>query len=208
MPSVQVSMPCYSGVHAGTVTDLVDLLTFTAQKGPKVQNDYRAHSGSFKVWLSIVRNSALSKSRWQLVETARATKATHIFWIDSDMRFHPDLLLLLLKHEKPIVGCNYRMRQGDHEPIVERNGERLVSSIECEEIQDVDTLGFGILLTETSVFDRIKKPFDIEITETDQPDESMVFSARAREAGLRLYVDHWLSLAVGHVGEETYSFEA
>jgi len=210
-PVIQISMPVHGGVHPGTVTDLVELVTASAKMWPRVADHYGYGYGGglkFSIFLTIERNSALSKQRWALVEKARARGATHLLWLDADMRFHPDLLMHLLKHQKPIVGCNYRMRQGAHIPIVKVRGKNVESTVGGRELERVDELGFGVLLTEAQVFDKIKRPFDI-VQEDDGfwPDESQAFSARAREAGFDLWCDHWQSLCVGHVGEETYTFE-
>jgi len=49
-------------------------------------------------------------SRQILAETALQQGATHLLWIDSDMKFPADMLMTFLRHDKPIIGINAMAR--------------------------------------------------------------------------------------------------
>ena len=54
--------------------------------------------------------SEVAMQRQQLVDQALDTSCTHIMWIDSDMKFPPDTLQILLSYKKDIVAGNYSTR--------------------------------------------------------------------------------------------------
>ena len=53
-----------------------------------------------KVSLHMVMGSEVAMQRQQLVDEVLDTNATHLFWVDSDMKFPPDALFTLLSHKK------------------------------------------------------------------------------------------------------------
>lgn len=62
-----------------------------------------------------VQSSDVSHGRNASVELARKEGCWAIMWVDSDMKFPPDALVRLLKHDKPIAGSLYckRVRDAD-----------------------------------------------------------------------------------------------
>ena len=73
---------------------------------------FRGQSDMRKVRVDLVGmiSSNLPHNRSRCVERAFKLQATHILWLDTDMRFPPDTLFRLLGRKKPIVGANYRAR--------------------------------------------------------------------------------------------------
>ena len=53
----------------------------------------------------------LVSQRNDLVRLAKEETASHIIWIDSDMRFPPDLFSRLLKHDQDVVAANCPKRR-------------------------------------------------------------------------------------------------
>ena len=53
-----------------------------------------------KVSLHMIMGSEVAMQRQQLVDQALDTSCTHIMWIDSDMKYHPDTLKILISYKK------------------------------------------------------------------------------------------------------------
>ena len=66
--------------------------------------------GEKSIELISVSGSMLAQVRTGLVLRAMKAEATHMLFLDDDMEFPPDLLHRLLRHNKPVVGCNYSRR--------------------------------------------------------------------------------------------------
>lgn len=154
----------------------------------------------------------VNNNRTLLVHTAvkgkhaSGIKATHILFIDSDMRFPPDTLERLLAHKKDIIGCNARSRTED--TWVARKDDKSISSEGRKGIQEVDTLGFGIILIDLKVF--TSKLRAVPPNCFAQPfnnynglfvGEDIYFCTVARDKGWKIWVDHDLSQEVKHIGQ-------
>ena len=147
----------------------------------------------------------LQNLRTQLVSTAIMAKATHILFIDSDMRFPPDTLDRLLAHKKDIVGANYHQRTQPE--YCACKGDKFVSSDDKNGLDEVDSVGFGVLLVDMTVFtsplrsipkNAFSMPFDVQSGKF--VGEDIYFCTIAREKGFKVFVDHDLSQEVKHLG--------
>ena len=103
---VLVAVPCGEMVHARFAQDLALMLSYTTYTRPEME-----------VHLALVQGTYLPRARAALVEHAMERQATHILWLDSDMRFPKDTLFRLLRHEKSVVAANYSTRQPPILPI-------------------------------------------------------------------------------------------
>lgn len=158
------------------------------------------------------RSSILPVVRNEITKSALTWGAEQLLWLDSDQTFPPNTLERLLKLQRPIAGCNY-MRKG--EPAVPtaigHDGKLIGTSREDAEagkVDDVAGLGLGVVLIARTVFDRMPKPwFDHGRNAAGEiVGEDYEFFRKAREAGFKIALDHWLSWHIGHVGEGIFRF--
>ena len=192
---VLVAVPCGDDVKAGFAQDLALMLAYTTFVRPQME-----------VHLAFLRGTYLPRARAGLVKYAEDRTATHILWLDSDMRFPKDTLLRLLGHEKHVVAANYPMRTPPIIPTVVDEQHQPV--FESEDLTEQRTCGMGVMLTSMEVFQKIGKPYfavGYSRAADDYSGEDTFFCERARAAGYAIWIDGPLSEEVQHLGE--FAFE-
>lgn len=180
---IVVATPTRDTVTAGYVGDLVKLI----RRHPDLK--FAAPLG---IYIANLRNQA--------VTLAQAVGASHLLFIDSDMRFPEDTLDRLVSASKDIVAANYICRTMP-ELWVARDFEGNVSSIKKTGLQRVDSVGCGVMLIRTRVFDTVPQPwFSTPFNGSDHTGEDVFFCRQARDAGFSVWIDHDLSMNVRHAG--------
>jgi GT2 family glycosyltransferase len=123
-------------------------------------------------------------------------KATHLFFLDSDVLPPPDAIPRLIKHKVPIVSGLYRERRQEHRPIIITTPKRRDGKLGfCfpyrykpprNRLVSCDVVPAGCLMIERSVFEKLQRPwFHID----KQYGEDIYFCLCARKAGYRILVD-------------------
>lgn len=171
-------------VQAGFTYDLVQLL----KHSPEAE-------------FMIAMGSVIPNMRIILANRAVDSGASHILFIDSDMRFPSSALEKLLKRDLDIVGANCSQRTQKKSTAIRDSVQ--VQSSGKNGAEEVDMLGFGVMLISTRVFKVLSRPW-FQMLYDPQKDllagEDVFFCANAREAGFKIYVDHDLSQEVSHTG--------
>lgn len=197
---VALCVPCQDMVHAGWAFSFASLVGFTAAVYPGIE----------LVSLQ-VKSTLLPDQRNSLVKRALEHGATHLLWFDADMTFPKDALVRLLDHDKDIVGVNYSTRRHPAMPTVEApDGGLMYITPGATGLAEVSRMGFGLVLTKASVFDKIEKPYFALAYRPKMDDftgEDVYFCRKAREAGITPFIDLGLSQQVGHLGEFRYGLE-
>ena len=103
---VAVSIPCGDEVKTGFAYDLSNMMCATCLSRDDVE--LRLHT---------LKGTILPKSREELVFMALQQDYTHIFFLDSDMRFPRHSLLHLLARNAYVVGANYATRRYPVRPV-------------------------------------------------------------------------------------------
>jgi len=159
--------------------------------------------GFERATLNIELGSVCQMARHRLVDIARRDGYSHILFIDDDMRFPADCADRLLARNKPIVAANYVCRVFPVVPLSAKNGERVYSNGKSG-LESVDHAPAGMMMIETSVFDRLPMPwFNTQFlpeTPSEYMGEDVFFCRLAREHGYDVWIDHDLSHEIGHVG--------
>lgn len=144
-----------------------------------------------------MRPANLAFSRNELASTALARGADFVLFLDADMRFPPFTACRLIEVAKKtgaaIVGV----------PAASRVQGAVWRGEPAEGLQEVQTLGTGILLISTAVFRKVAEPwFLFELAPGDQAPagEDTYFTRKARAAGFKLAADYDMARDVGHVG--------
>lgn len=124
---------------------------------------------------------------------------THLFFVDADMVFEPDVLDKLLAHNKDIVGARYFKRQGtEKEPVVKTRYD-MPGAVMPNHIFKNHVVATGCLLIKREVFTKIPRPWFSMGTPEKQMGEDIYFSAKAKENGIEAWIDP--TLEVKHIGE-------
>lgn len=204
---VFIAIPCGDQVSAGFAYDLAMLTGSMMFNRPDVDLHVEMNKGTL-----------LPTQRTRLVYAAMAAGATHVLFLDSDMRFPPDTLHRLLQHKLPVVGANYATRRFPIRPttFLDPKGEqRLFTDPESTGLVKVASMGLGVTLIDTDVFRFVPQPwFPIEHVMEQGPEgmvgcyfvgEDISFFNKLRTAGIDVLVDQDVSKHIRHEGSWEYS---
>lgn len=160
------------------------------------------------------KGTILPNSRQELVEQAIDIGASHILFVDADQSFPPDTLRRLLAHKVPVVGCNIPIKVFPSTPTARAKTDsprgELVFSEGKEGLERVWRLGTGVMLIDLRVFKHLPKPWFALTWKDDSGNfegEDWYLCKILEEAGYFVYVDHTLSMEVGHWGEMNYTHD-
>lgn len=152
-------------------------------------------------------HSCLSRGRQHAIDLARKNDATHLFSLDDDMVFPPDILQSLLARRLPVVGANYVMKDQENAKFVasDADGNR-ISSQGKTGVEEVARLGMGVTLIEMAAIKHVPAPhFEVLWNKNGYISEDNYFCDKLRAQGVKIYVDHDASKNIGHVGDYVYS---
>ena len=210
---VAICVPCRDEVMSGFCFDLARLVGYEAKRG---QNE---------IQLLQMPGTLIFTQREKLAQEALEWGADQVLWIDSDQRFPADTLEILQARQVPICGVNATTRR---EPIlptalnlkIERemlNGKpgepkqvwHKVESRGKKGIEQVTAVGFAVTLVNREVFEKIPRPW-FDVIWTDHGNvigEDVTFCVRCMENDIPVYVDHELSMHIGHIGVKTFGWD-
>ena len=193
---VLIAVPCGDMVAAGFAQDLATLYAYTTYARPDTE-----------LSLFFLKGTYLPRARAGLVTAAIERCATHILWLDADMRFPKDALIHLLQHGRSIVAANYPTRTAPIVPTAVDGQRREVFERADVALQDVQYCGMGCMLTAVEVFLTIGKPWfaiGYHRGTDDYGGEDAFFCQKARENNYSILIDPALSERVRHVGSFEY----
>ena len=131
---------------------------------------------------------------------AQQIGASHLLFVDSDMRFPEDTLDRLLAADVDIIAANYLQRTPPQWWTSRRQGEAIGSG-GCTGRQEVDSAGCGLMLIRLRVFDLLTRPwFATPYDGQNHVGEDMYFCQQARQHGFAVWIDHDVSQHVRHQG--------
>ena len=164
--------------------------------------------------------------REKLASEALEWGADQLLWIDSDQRFPANALEVLQARQAQVIGTNATTRR---EPILptalnlEIKREMLAGKAEGEPyqvwskvesrgksgIEQVTAVGFAVTLISKDVFAKVPRPW-FDIIWTDHGNvigEDVAFCVKCMENDIPVYVDHDLSMHIGHIGVKTFGWD-
>lgn len=170
-----------------------------------------AHAGT-TFNLNFVNGTLIADQRSKLVEMSLKQGATHILFLDSDMRFPSYLAEKLTKHDKDIVACNYATRRFPVKTVAFKDFSTLsyMYSMDKNGLEECDAVGMGAMLVKAEVFKQISYPwFQIHYLPSARMwmGEDMYFCQAAKMAGKKVWIDHDLSKDVRHIGSFEFGHE-
>jgi hypothetical protein len=187
---VVIATPTRDSVTAGFAGDLIRL----CRRHPDAR--WMAPLG---IYIADLRNKA--------VKAAQTAGASHLLFLDSDMRFPEDTLDRLLAHNLDIVAANYVQRTMSEWCVARVEGVPVQSQGKSG-LQVVDSTGTGVMLIKMSVFDHHPGPwFDTPNDGHTFIGEDVWFCQESQLAGFDVYIDHDLSQDVRHQGSVELSVQ-
>lgn len=175
---------------------------------------YHPLSEDFKHNLINERGSLITYQRENLADNAINGGATHILWLDSDMKFPPNMVHRLFKHDLPVVACNYVKRAIPAMPNTKSlDGKLIATNRDSHGLVEAKSTGFGAVLMKTEVLKDTPKPwFDLvwmDKGEGEKPEmmgeDVFFFHKMLHFTDHRLFIDHDASQHVSHIGTFEYS---
>lgn len=204
---ISIAMPSHENVPVLFAYDLASLVMVSVGALPDtVQFGINLSAGTY-----------VHSARQELVEGLIAAGVTHILWLDTDMRFPRDALVRLLQRDVPVVGINYAKRGEPSEFVAIKKigwdgsiSLRLNTLPDSTGLEEVDAIGFGMVLMRTSALKDMPDPkvkpwfwFDW-LPGIGQVGEDVYFCKLLRESGQKIYVDQDLSRECRHIGQKEY----
>ena len=190
------------------VTTAFDLTMMSAYMAGKKNIDLNVYTS---------QGTLIFEQRNSLVRTAVDEKCDYILFIDADMRFPKTTLERLLAHNKDIIGVNATTRMMPPKPTarnIQINEDGSVDWLEVfsnkeKGISKVDAIGCGVMLIKTSCLKNIPQPYFYfeQLLKGKLLGEDIYFCIKAKDAGIDTWVDHDLSMEIGHVGSYTYGWD-
>jgi hypothetical protein len=192
-----VLIPCRDTLHSAHALALAELVKFNTM------NDIDTH-------VFMDASTILLTQRERLATEAVNLGADYALWLDSDMVFPATTAVRLLKHNEPVVACNYVRRQKPYKGVAyETIGDwqnPLPFDVQ-DDLVPIEGIGMGCVLMKTSIFTELSKPwFDFQWSpeSNDFLGEDMYLCQKINAAGYTIKVDTALSQELHHLG--TYAF--
>ncbi len=174
---IAICTPARDTIQAGTAFDLIQLIKYSPD-----------------TLFTISQGTLLPNQSTELVRRSIEAHVSHVLFIDSDMRFPPNTLEILLSHQKMIIGANCKHRQAN-------KWTANISSKDKQGIVEVKSLGFGVTLIRTDIFFRIAQPWFGTPFDGDKfIGEDIFFCHKLKDIGIPIFIDHDLSQRVKHIG--------
>jgi hypothetical protein len=202
---VAICIPARGQMEVTTAFDLTIMAAYMAGKKSIDLNVYTS------------QGTLIFDQRNSLVRTAVDEKCDYILFIDADMRFPRTTLERLLAHNKDIIGVNATTRMMPPKPTarnIQINEDGSVDWLEVfsnkeKGISKVDAIGCGVMLIKTSCLKNIPQPYFYfeQLLKGKLLGEDIYFCIKAKDAGIDTWVDHDLSMEIGHVGSYTYGWD-
>ena len=202
---VAICIPARGQMEVTTAFDLTMMAAYMAGKKNIDLNVYTS------------QGTLIFDQRNSLVRTAVEEKCDYILFIDADVRFPKTTLERLLAHKKDIIGVNATTRMMPPKPTarnIQINEDGSVDWLEVlsnkeKGIGKVDAIGCGVMLIKTSCLKNIPQPYFYfeQLLKGKLLGEDIYFCIKAKDAGIDTWVDHDLSMEIGHVGSYTYGWD-
>ncbi len=178
--------------------------------------------------------AAVDRTRCDAATAALEAGFDELIWIDSDIRFDPDDVERLRRHDLPIVAGVYAKKGVQDLAVHLEEGTAELTMGEGGGLYDVRYVGAGFLCTQRMVYDDIQRTFSLPvcntkfgartvpyflpmvIAEASPPPaakatgywylgEDYAFCERARQSGHKIVID--TTIRLGHIGSYTYGWE-
>ena len=194
-PSIMIAVPAMEMVNAEFAQHLAMAAANMVANGVKI-------NCAFNI------GSVITIARRNLVDIFLKSDFSHIWWVDSDMKFPIDAPMRMLARNKDIVGANYRRRRFPNPNFTGMSGApgsftefKTLDTSPAMEL--IDVLPHGMVLVKREVYEKIPQPHYLQeyIPEMNlEIGEDIFFCQQAQKAGYEIWCDQELSREVAHIG--------
>jgi hypothetical protein len=176
---------------------------------------YNAANG-IKQGILMANGSLIPKQRENIMQSALDEPSfTHTLWLDSDLRFPPNLLDRLLAHKVGAVCASYTERTPPYRPVAFPDpndfSKRVYTAPDSTGLQQIYACGFGCVLLENAVVEKIPKPrFMVgwnKQAKVHVGEDIYFFMKLIEEAKEPLWLDHDLTKELLHIGRYEFGLE-
>jgi len=201
---VAVCIPAGDQLATYFAYDLARMMAWTSLNCPE----------TIDLKLIIATGSLIPRQRETLIDTALKIEGiTHILFLDSDMRFPKNLLPRLLTRDVPAICASYTERSEPFRPVSFADSKdyskRVWTRPEDTGTVRIAACGFGLLLLQTDMVRKMKKPrFLVGYLPTGEGThmgEDIYFFMKMEAMGVPLLLDHDVTKEVRHIGRFEYS---
>lgn len=195
--SVAILVPTKDMVYSHFSYSLSNMIKLTTQMG-------------IETHLFFDGGTILINQRENLINQAIDVGAEWTLWLDSDMMFPETILMRLLAHNEPIVGCNYMKRSHPFKTVAytdTSDWEKWIPIQYADNLVDAEAVGMGCVLMQTELFSELEKPY---FEYTYQPEtgdwggEDFTLFKKFNNLGHSLKIDMNLSNEIYHIGTFAY----
>jgi GT2 family glycosyltransferase len=189
---IAICMPTGRAVKPRTLTDLTVAMAHTSFAGHTV-GVVSSSGGSVEFARNKIAQDALDKG------------ADALMWWDSDVFAQRDVIVRLLAHDLPMVGCHYPLA------LPTRQFARVVDFMnpvdQTSSLAEVNYLPGGCNLVRREIYEKLEAPWYelgygmCGLPSTEYTGEDLYFGWRVRGAGFHVWCDMELSKTVGHTVE-------
>lgn len=189
-----VCVPCRDTIHTLFSHNLIKLVQWCS-------------IANIPVNVVMQTGSLIASQRQKLAEEALRQNASHILWLDSDMSFPVSIVETMMRHNLPVVACNYSTRTKPFKGVAYKKiGEWdswLGFELKSPRMVKVEGVGMGCMLTSTEVFKDLPRPwFEINWHDEyqDYIGEDFYFCKKLQQHGFDINIDVTLSREIKHLG--------
>lgn len=181
---LHIGIPCYGGmVSEPTMTSLLRFILLAQQAGLNWSLD------------TMVNESLVTRARNNLMAKMMSnTQATHFMFIDADIRFQPESILMMMACDKDVIGGLYPKKALPVNYVINLKPQTKIQG----DIFTVDTMGTGFLMFKRNVYERLiaahpdtKYVDDVGLGKQFEPMMYSIFDCKIDERGHYLSED-WL----------------
>ena len=199
---IGIAVPCRDQLHSIFAFNLANMLQFNT-------------INKIATKLYMLSGSLIADQRHKLAQTCIEDKCTHILWLDSDMTFPVDLTERLLKHNLPVIACNYSTRSQPRKSVAYKSvgdWNSWIHSKNAEQpLSEAAAVGMGCMMTEIGVYTNMSEPY-FEITYHPELKEwigeDFYFCKKLTDQGYKILIDNNLSLEISHLGTTAFTLQS
>ena len=164
--------------------------------------------------MAVSSSSLVYDARNHLAQKAVKERFDRVLWLDSDMRFSPDLLERLsadLDDGRDFVCGLYFTRKAPIQPVIysevgmmaDSRGEQVPTAKSYKDypkdsVFEIAAAGFGAVMMSVDLIERVTQAGRLPFSPILGYSEDLSFCLRARETGAKLYCDS--RIKVDHIG--------
>ena len=163
-------------------------------------------------------STVIHDARDKLAKTAIEMECDRVLWIDSDMKFRPDILErlsadmdegremvtgLYVTRRPPIYPVIYNRL--DYDPINKRGTADYYADYPRDSVFKIRGCGFGGVMTSVDLLKKVAREFGQPFAPLPGLGEDLSFCWRVNQLGVKIYCNSFVTL--GHIGTYEYTID-